>query len=122
LRLLYTAHLEPLCERFLKADSSVIDEVIVFLEVDVPAFQSGYNKEWYFKALKKLPLSEKQIEKLRNLALLRCASNEYRREDSELRRLMIRLADIESKPWSSRVHRARNRESKVTRRGCFKQY
>jgi hypothetical protein len=37
--MLYTAHLEPLLERFLKSETSAIDEVIVFLEV--PAFGSG---------------------------------------------------------------------------------
>jgi hypothetical protein len=45
--------------------------------------------------LKKAALSQEQIEKLRALALTRCASNESRREDSQLRRLMIRLADIQ---------------------------
>lgn len=91
----YTTQLEPLRERFLKGETPAIDEIIVFLEVDVPAFGSGYNKEWYLKMLKKVPLSEEQIKKLQNLALVRCASNEYRREDSELRRLMIRLANVQ---------------------------
>lgn len=45
--------------------------------------------------MKHLPLSESQSQRLQRIALLRCASHEYRREDSELRRLMIRLADVE---------------------------
>ena len=72
---------------------NAIDEVLNFLEVDAPAFRTGYSKEWYYRKLKKLELNPTQIERLKTIALNRCASPEYRREDSELRRLMIRLAD-----------------------------
>jgi hypothetical protein len=95
LRLLYSGQLEPLRARFLERDANAISEVITFLEADVPAFQSGYNKEWYYGKLKQMILRDEHIERLRQIALARCASNEYRREDSELRRLMIKLADMD---------------------------
>jgi len=65
------------------------------LEVDIPAFRSGYSKEWYYRKMKRLALSEKQTRRPREIALDRCASHEYRREDSGLRRLMIQLADFQ---------------------------
>ena len=37
------------------------------LEVDIPAFRAGYDKEWYYKRLKKLPLADDQTEQLRNI-------------------------------------------------------
>ncbi|HET9801907.1 MAG TPA: hypothetical protein VFP96_01600 [Candidatus Acidoferrum sp.] len=95
LRELYETALTPRRAAFLKGNSQAVDEIISFLGVDVPAFRTGYDKEWYYRKLKKLSLSEEQIATLRRIALARCASNEYRREDSELRRLMIRLADME---------------------------
>jgi len=89
----YEKGLAPLLEGFLAGRSAAIDEVLTFLEVDIPAFRSGYSKEWYYRKMKKLALSEKQVMRLREIALARCASDEYRREDSELRRLMIKWAD-----------------------------
>jgi hypothetical protein len=93
LKFFYGAVLGPLADAFLAGESHAIDEVLNFLEVDVPAFRTGYSKESYYRKLKKLELNPTQIERLRTIALNRCASPEYRREDSELRRLMIRLAD-----------------------------
>ncbi|HLK03914.1 MAG TPA: hypothetical protein VKT53_05695 [Candidatus Acidoferrum sp.] len=95
LRELYETTLTPRRAAFLKGNPQAIDEIISFLGVDVPAFRTGYDKEWFYGKLKKLSLSEEQIAALRGIALARCASNEYRREDSELRRLMIGLADME---------------------------
>jgi hypothetical protein len=93
LKLFYENVLGPMAEPFLAGKSTAIDEVLNFLEVDLPAFRTGYSKEWYYRKLKKLELNPSQIERLRIIAQNRCASPEYRREDSELRRLMIRLAD-----------------------------
>ena len=72
-----------------------VNEIISFLEADFAAFRSGYSKERYYRKLKSLKLSANQIGRLQEIALKRCASAEHRREDSELRRLMIRLADSE---------------------------
>ncbi len=91
----YRMILHPLQEPFLAGHSPAIDEIVTFLEVDVAAFRSGYSKEWYYRKLKALKLNATQVERLQEIALKRCASLEYRREDSELRRLMIRLADSE---------------------------
>jgi hypothetical protein len=95
LNFFYETVLGPLADRFLAGDSGAINEVLNFLEVDVPAFRTGYSKEWYYRKLKALKLEPDQIERLREIAVKRCASPEYRREDGELRRLMIRLADID---------------------------
>ncbi len=94
LKFFYGTVLGPLADSFLAGKTHAIDEVLNFLEVDVPAFRTGYSKEWYYRKLKRLDLNPAQIERLRTIALHRCASPEYRREDSELRRLMIRLADM----------------------------
>jgi hypothetical protein len=115
----YKNVLGPLADPFLAGDSNAIDEVLNFLEVDVPAFRTGYSKEWYYRKLKRLELNPTQIERLRTIALNRCASPEYRREDSELRRLMIRLADIEflrrvaEMPDSKNPHIARKKKLMV---------
>ena len=93
IRLLLYGHLEPLKDRFLAGDATAIDEVLEFLAIDLLAFGTGYQKQWYYRKLKQLDLTEEQANRLREIALTRCASNEYRREDSELRRLMIRFAD-----------------------------
>ena len=89
----YAEGLAPVLEGFLAGEPAAIDEVFTFLEIDTPAFRSGYSKEWYYRKLKRTILSEEQIQRLRKIALARCRSNDYRREDGELRRLMIQLAD-----------------------------
>jgi hypothetical protein len=115
LKLFYESVLGLLADPFLAGNSNAIDEVLNFLEVDVPAFRTGYSKEWYYRKLKKLKLNPTQIERLRTIALNRCASPEYRREDGELRRLMIGLADagflqrVLELPDSSNRHTARRR-------------
>jgi len=93
LEVLYETTLTPLRQAFLEGQSQAIGEIITFLGVDIPAFRVGYDKEWYYRKLKKLKLSPEQLEELQQIALARCASKEYRREDSELRRLMILVAD-----------------------------
>jgi hypothetical protein len=73
----------------------VIDEVLGFLAVDVLAFRSGYAKEICYRPLKHMELSPSQVERIKVIALRRCASAEYRREDKELRRLVVKIADLE---------------------------
>jgi len=85
LQTLYETRLTPLREPFLAGRPKVIDEIISLLEIDVPAFRVGYDKEWYYGKLKKLTLNTEQAERLCLIALARCASSEYRREDSEIR-------------------------------------
>jgi hypothetical protein len=98
---LFADRLALISKRLASGDLSFVDELIEFLSADIAAFRVGYAKERYYRQLKKLPLTEVQSEKLREIALARCASGEYRREDSELRRLMIRLADWD---FLCRVH------------------
>ena len=43
--------------------------------------------------IKPIDLTTRQIDRLKQVALMRCKSTEQHREDNELRRLMIRLAD-----------------------------
>ena len=87
-------YLEPLKKRFVAGDPEAVDEIIVVLSINAPSYRSGYRKEEYYRMLKKLNLSDRQLASVKEIALQRCASNEHRREDSELRRLMIKLADI----------------------------
>jgi hypothetical protein len=93
LQVFHEQALAPLSKPFLAGDPTAIDEILTFLEVDVAAFRSGYSKEWYYRKLKSMKLSQKQIHRFQDIAVNRCISLEYRREDSELRRLMIKLAD-----------------------------
>lgn len=78
---------------FLAGDSDAIDSIINFLEIDIPAFRSGYAKEKYFRKLKSLSLNENQKERLRNTAFNLCSSDSCRREFRDLVRLMIKIAD-----------------------------
>jgi hypothetical protein len=87
--------LTPLIETIRPGNEHVIDEVLEFLVVDVLAFRSGYAKEKFYRRLKHVELSPAQIEKIKNIALQRCASKEYRRDDSDLRRLVTKHADLE---------------------------
>jgi hypothetical protein len=105
----------PLEKPFLAGEPAAINEVLTLLEVGVAAFRSGYTKEWYYRKLKSVPLSEKQINRLREIAINRCISAEHRREDGELRRLMIKLADakflrrVAELPFSADPHVQRKR-------------
>jgi hypothetical protein len=85
--------LEPAEKLFLAGERAGIDEIISFIEADVRAINSGYRKAKYYRRLKQLELTARQIERLKQVALMRCRSTEQHREDNELRRLMIRLAD-----------------------------
>ena len=94
-RRLQEQYIGPLEKRFFSGDPSAIDEVIAVLSIDIPSFGSGYRKEDYYRRLKKPALSTQQVSQIRAIALQRCASGEYRREDRELRKLMVKLADVE---------------------------
>lgn len=87
--------LEDIRKRVADGSSQAVDDLIEYLAVDIPAFRSGYAKERFYRQLKKIPLTQAQIDRLRDIAIARCASNEYLRDDSELRRVMIRLADLD---------------------------
>jgi hypothetical protein len=94
LRLLYET-LAPAEKRFLAGDLTAVDEIISFLEADVAVSRSGYLKERFYRKLKAWKLDRDQVARLQEIAIRRCQSAEQRREDAELRRLMIRLADRE---------------------------
>jgi hypothetical protein len=80
--LLLYHHLKPLKLRFIAGDAKAIGEVLDFLAIDLLASGTSYQKQWCYR----------KLNCLREIALAQYASNEYRHEDSELRRLMVRLA------------------------------
>ena len=92
LGLFYEA-LAPAEKRFLAGDATVCDDIINFLEVDIPVSGSGYKKEKFYRKFKSMKLNREQVVRLKDIAVARCASAEQRREDAELRRLMIKFAD-----------------------------
>jgi hypothetical protein len=85
----------PLINALRPGNEHVVDEVLEFLAVDVLAFGCGYAKEKCYRRLKHVELSSSDIGRIKDIAFRRCASNEYRREDSELRRLVVKIADLE---------------------------
>ena len=91
----YSLHLKTVSEQLRAGSVSAVDQALDFLATDVKAPNSGYLKEKLCRQLKKANFSKSQVQRLYQIALARCVSNEYRREDSELRRLMIRRADLE---------------------------
>jgi hypothetical protein len=93
LNLLFQTKLAPLRQTFLTDSISAIDDVIDFLAVDIPAFRCGYEKEWYLRRLKSLPLNEAQKARLKTIALDLARKPDYRREFYDWAKLMIVLAD-----------------------------
>lgn len=93
LNLLYSAQLTPLRASFLYDPLSAADNVIDFLEIDIPAFRCGYEKEWYLTKLKSVPLTPGQRDRLKSSALHLLRNPHYRRERRDWGRLMIILAD-----------------------------
>jgi len=85
----------PLINALRPGNEHVIDEILEFLAVDVLAFGCGYAKEKCYRRLKHVELSPSQAGRIKDIALKRCASNEYRRDDTELRRLIAKIADLE---------------------------
>jgi len=93
LNLLYSAKLTPLRDSFLHDPLSAVNHVIDFLEIDIPAFRCGYEKEWYLTKLKSVQLTQQQRDRLKNSALYLLRNPHYRRERRDWARLMIGLAD-----------------------------
>jgi len=87
--------LTPLTNAIRAGNEFLVDEVLEFLAVDISAFGCGYAKEKCYRRLKHVELSPNQVRLIKDIALKRCASDEYRREDAELRRLITKLADLE---------------------------
>ena len=87
--------LTPLTNAIRAGNEFLVDEVLEFLAVDILAFGCGYAKEKCYRRLKHVELSPSQIGLIKDIALKRCASDEYRREDAELRRLVAKIADLE---------------------------
>jgi hypothetical protein len=78
---------------FFNGDPKAIDNILDFLETDIPAFRCGYAKEKFYRRLKSMKLTQKQVNRIRNLAYEQCGTKTYRREFRDLARLMIKLAD-----------------------------
>jgi FMN phosphatase YigB (HAD superfamily) len=91
--LLFSAQLIPLRASFLQDALSSVNKVIEFLEIDIPAFRCGYEKEWYLTKLKSVPLTLEQRDRLKSSALGLVSNPHYRREFRDWGRLMIVLAD-----------------------------
>lgn len=92
---LWDQKLEPLQERFAADPMGSIDEIIDFLETDIPAFRCGYLKEFFLRHIKSLPFDQAQEERLKSAALELCRNAQHRRELRDWARLMTRLADAE---------------------------
>lgn len=94
LTLLFETRLRPLRQRFLADNLQVIDEVLDFLEVDIPAFRCGYEKEWYLYRLKFLHLNKEQQQRLLQIAYNLCRGSGYRRELAYVGRLVAKFVDM----------------------------
>lgn len=93
LNILFVSKLDPLRNSFLADPQSSVDEVIDFLEIDIPAFRCGYEKEWYLRKLKSIELSEYQCNRLRIIAFTLIGDMKFRREFRDWCRLMAVLAN-----------------------------
>ena len=85
--------LREVSARFLRGECDAVDTVLDFLEVDIATFRAGYAKEWYYRKLKRIALTEQQCARIKAHALALFAKSEYRREWRELSRLLIVVAD-----------------------------
>jgi len=90
---LFDTQLIPLEIAFRENPSSVADDVIEFLSIDITAHRCGYAKEWFLTKLKSVELTFAQKHKLQQIALDLCESYNFRREINYWSRLMIKLAD-----------------------------
>ena len=93
LNFLWDTELDSLYRAVAAGGVAAADEIIDFLAVDIPAYRTGYAKEWFLRRLKKLPLTEAHREHLKAIALEMCGKPNYRREFTEWIRLIIVLAD-----------------------------
>lgn len=80
-------------EEFLEGQTTAIDSIIDFLEIDVLAFRCGYVKEDCLRKLKHLKINEQQKARLRQLTLAMCQFRGQRRELAQLARSIVTLAD-----------------------------
>jgi hypothetical protein len=85
--------LDPLQRKFHADPESAIDEVLDFLEVDIPAFRCGYLKEYFLDHIKSVGLTDVQKNRLRSIAVKLCEENTVRREFRRWIKLMIAIAD-----------------------------
>ncbi|HUR97898.1 MAG TPA: hypothetical protein VMZ26_07470 [Pyrinomonadaceae bacterium] len=92
---LYKERLDSIWNGFAGGEANSIDEVIDFLEIDIPAHRCGYVKEKLLRKLKSVELTESQRTRLKQAALDLVSKGKFRRELRDWARLMIRLADEE---------------------------
>ena len=90
---LFGRKIEPLEKKFREDPNSAIDELMEFLAVDIPAFRCGYAKEVFLQELKKVELSAADAEKLKQIAIKYCETQNVRREFRRWCRLMVVFAD-----------------------------
>src|SRR5687767_6403505 len=89
----FDERLEPVWVSFATDPANATDDVIDFLEIDIPAHRCGYVKEKYLRKLKSTELSETQQARLKQAALALVSRGKFRREFGDWSRLMIVLAD-----------------------------
>lgn len=87
--------LKTYAAEFFQAKPGSVDAILDFVEVDLPAFRTGYVKEKIYRKLKSMSLEPQQVERPASIALAQCDSDRYAREFRQLIRLMIKLADKE---------------------------
>lgn len=83
----------PYYDGVVRGEGTAIDAVLDFLEIDIPAFRAGYAKEWYYRRLKRMQLTDSHKERIKKLGMALLKQPDYRREWKELARLLIRVAD-----------------------------
>ncbi|HLA94460.1 MAG TPA: hypothetical protein VK612_01980 [Pyrinomonadaceae bacterium] len=92
---LWTKLLYPLQEKFSDNRELALDEVIDFLEIEIPAYRCGYLKEYFLDHIKTIDLTTHQGDRLRSIAFKLCETNTVRREFRRWVNLMIATADID---------------------------
>lgn len=90
---LWNKLLYPLQSRFHTNSESTVDELLDFLEVDIPAFRCGYLKEHFLERLKSVDLTDYQKLRLQKIALGLCKNDTVRREFRRWVNLMRKNAD-----------------------------
>lgn len=90
---LWNKLLSPLQNRFSIDPGSAVDEVIDFLEVEIPAFRCGYLKEYFLERIKSVELTDLQNQRLTGIALQLCKNDTVRREFRRWVNLMRQVAD-----------------------------
>lgn len=90
---LWSKLLYPLQSKFNTNAGSAVEEVLDFLEIDIPAFRCGYLKEHFLERLKGISLTDTQKLRLRGIALELCKNDTVRREFRRWVNLMRQIAD-----------------------------